>query len=260
MGGLGNQLFQYAFAKEIEHKTGQRVQLETSFYDGETNQRGKIIPTRFFLLDKFDLEYETVPPDDTHRCNGVVRDMDYDFQKRYDDTYFIGYWQAEKYFFDIRQEINKMIRLKDDFIDEEMQEMGNQIKECDSVSIHVRRADYLKLGIYPICGKSYYIRALEKIKEEISNPVLFVYSDDLTWCRENLNGLCGCETHFVTVGVDYKEWYLMNKSKHNIIANSSFSFWSAYVNSNPGKIVCAPKLWVHSEIIAPTDVKEWVYL
>lgn len=260
-GGLGNQFFQYAFAKEIEYKNGKEVQLVKDFYESEVNQKGEVIPTRCFLLDKFNCSYEVVPDGDMSRCSKVVLEKDYNLEEEHDDTYFIGYWQSERFFKNVRKSLLNDFLLRDEHIDDLMNETVKEMDKTESVSVHVRRTDYITLGTYPICGREYYERAVKTIIEKTGRvAVLFVFSDDLKWCYDNMDGICGCKTIFVNTGVDYKDWYIMNKAKHFVIANSSFSFWAAYTRKNNSGIVIAPKNWARSGIIAPVDVKEWMYI
>ncbi len=259
MGGLGNQLFQYAFSKEIEYKSGNDVQLSTAFYKEDFNLKGERIPTRYFLLDKFNIDYSLVPDNDNHKCKYIIHESEYDITQSYDDSYFIGYWQSEKFFPNVKNDVKGSLTLKNKYIDGYMSGLVEDFDKCESVAVHVRRTDYVSLGIYPLCGVDYYETALGYIKERIDNPVLYIFSDDLKWCNDNLTGLCGCETNFVDSGADYKDWYLMSRTRHNIIANSSFSFWAAYSNPNPDKIVCAPKKWGFDDSATPTDVEEWFY-
>lgn len=159
------------------------------------------------------------------------------------------YYQNEKYFIDIADEIKKEFVLKNDF-SAKAKEYLQRIENSNSVSLHIRRGDYVankKINAYHgVCGLDYYNEAMKIIKEKINNPIFFVFSDDIHWAEENLKG-----TEFVFVSCpeieDVEELILMSKCKHNIIANSSFSWWGAWLNKNPEKIVIAPKRWFNDK-------------
>jgi len=122
-----------------------------------------------------------------------------------------------------------------------------KIKEKNSVSLHIRRGDYLTMqkaiDTIGVCPLDYYDKAIREITRKIKNPTFFIFSDDINWVKENLK--TNSPTIFVSGGKlkDYEELILMSKCKHNIIANSSFSWWGAWLNNNPNKIVIAPKKW-----------------
>ena len=115
------------------------------------------------------------------------------------------------------------------------------------ISIHVRRDDYLSSkyvsGFGGICTIEYYNKAVERIKEEVIDPVFYIFSDDINWCRENLKLEQGVFIDWNTGKESWQDMFLMSQCKHNIIANSSFSWWGAWLNSNSEKIVIAPRIW-----------------
>lgn len=247
MGGLGNQFFQYAFAKQLEYSTGNKTKLDISFYESSENFNNGVIPIRYFMLDKFNCQYEIATTDEIEQCN-LVLECDY-VNMKYDNAYFVGYWQREAFFKDVREQIKKDIVLKEEFVNEQA-----RFYKTD-VAIHVRRTDYLQLGM-PICDKDYYKQAVEIIKE-IETPSISIFSDDINWCKRNLKNLCGCRTRFISMG-DYTDWYIMNHARYNVIANSSFSFWAAY--TNPNSKVIAPSHWNLEGVTSPVDVEGWTYL
>ncbi|HOV15035.1 MAG TPA: alpha-1,2-fucosyltransferase, partial [Spirochaetota bacterium] len=123
--------------------------------------------------------------------------------------------------------------------------ISNQIKNSNSVSIHVRRGDYVgnikTLNFHGVCEIDYYIDAINSIKQKVQNPLFFIFSDDIEWCKNNIKDENSIFIDFERD--DYVDMYLMTVCKHNIIANSSFSYWAAYLNQNFDKIVIAPKKW-----------------
>jgi hypothetical protein len=162
--------------------------------------------------------------------------------------YLEGFWQSYKYLDPIRKTLLEEITLKNP-IEDKYRELLNQVDNTNSVSIHIRRGDYInnpktKWAHYTF-GIEYYEQAIKKIKEKIQNPTFFVFSDDMKWVKENLK--TNSPTIYIqkptVVKEDEEEMMIMSRCKNNIIANSSFSFWGAWLNQNPNKIVIAPEKW-----------------
>ena len=160
---------------------------------------------------------------------------------------FMGTWQSEKYFKSAEQEIREAFTFNEKLLNDKTKQLIEKLAHCEAVSLHVRRDDYLSQdyaqGFGGICTLTYYKTAVEYIKEHVVQPVFYVFSDDIEWCRKNLDI---SEAVFVDWNYGKESWqdmFLMSKCQHNIIANSSFSWWGAWLNSNPNKIVVAPKTW-----------------
>jgi hypothetical protein len=173
------------------------------------------------------------------------------------NIYLYGNWQSEKYFKNIKDIIIKDFSLKREMT-EKTKYFLSKIKKSESVSIHIRRGDYVKniktKEYHGICSLDYYKKAIKLTEEKIKNPVFFVFSDDIEWVKNNLktkNPLTFVSGNNMP---DYEEMVLMSKCDHNIIANSSFSWWGAWLNSNPNKIVIAPKKWYN----APVETKDLI--
>jgi hypothetical protein len=165
--------------------------------------------------------------------------------KLHGSFYLDGYWQNELYF----KDIEKTIRSDFQFvrpIDERNKNIAELIKNSNSVSIHIRRGDYINNQLYSgICTEDYYQKAIRFINAKLKNKTFFVFSDDIQWCKSHFNS---DNFHFVqgNEGTNsYKDMQLMSYCKHNIIANSSFSWWGAWLNNNLGKIVIAPERWLN---------------
>ncbi len=168
-----------------------------------------------------------------------------------ENSYLDGYWQSEKYFIEftdiIRNEFSYKLPLSD-----ENNEIAKHISQVNAVSLHVRRGDYItnaKNAYIGVCSLDYYQLAIEYIKRKIENPTFFVFSDDIDWVKDNL--VVGAKSVFINhnKGAEsYNDMRLMSLCKHHIIANSSFSWWGAWLNKNPEKIVIAPKQWFASDI------------
>lgn len=174
-----------------------------------------------------------------------------------------GYWQSEKYFRNIEQTIRQDLTLK-----EKQNETFNnillQIESCTSISLHIRRTDYLiskHRQIYNICSKEYYEQALKIITNKVSDrSKLFVFSDDINWVKNNLT--FSVPTIFVSDNgfKDYQDLILMSTCKHNITANSTLSWWGAWLNGNKGKIVITPEKWYLNSKIDNKDLipETWI--
>lgn len=282
-GGLGNQMFQYATGLALAQKNNVKLFLDTSGYSDK-----RVINSdtpRTFDLDYFNItaEIATVEQIKTIKyplslLSKIWRFIDKKIIKNYHtdyepqlleevsqklsqnkNIYLDGFFQSEKNFAKIRQQLLQEFTLKDEFITSKVLDFQNHIKQANSVSIHIRRGDYAtnpKIknhhGLLPI---SYYRQAIDLITEAIENPHFYIFTDDPVWCRENLK-LNDNHTYVAGAGLTYQqELYLMIKCKHNIIANSSFSWWAAWLNQNPNKTVIAPKNWTvknteHPNIIA----------
>lgn len=168
--------------------------------------------------------------------------------KEYDKTLFRGTWQSEKYFSSVSEEVRSIYSFNEVLLNQTTKLFAEKILTFDNpVSIHIRRNDYLSpkynSGFGGICTKEYYNKAIAYIKEYVKAPVFIVFSDDIDWCKNNFD-----QNHAIfvdwNIGTDsWQDMFLMSKCKHNIIANSSFSWWGAWLNTNLDKIVIAPKVW-----------------
>ncbi|EGR2249898.1 alpha-1,2-fucosyltransferase, partial [Vibrio parahaemolyticus] len=165
-----------------------------------------------------------------------------------ESTLYIQSWTSWKYFSDCTDLVQSAFTFKP-LKDEKNIEISNIITSVNSVSIHVRRGDYLNSpalsGLAPLW---YYRNAIKHLEENTNNPTYFVFSDDIQWCRDNL---ALSNAHYIdwNIGEDsYKDIQLMSLCKHNIIPNSSFSWWGAFLNENSDKIVIAPETWGNKSV------------
>ncbi|HIP25044.1 MAG TPA: alpha-1,2-fucosyltransferase, partial [Archaeoglobus profundus] len=153
-----------------------------------------------------------------------------------------GYWQTEKYFSDIRTDILKDFTVKEkntEIVDNYLKQINNS----NSVSIHVRRGDYLNHPDIGVLDISYYKNAIEYIYNKVENPTFYIFSNDISWCEKNLDFIDD-KIIINNTKSEIEDISLMKNCKYNIIANSSFSWWSAWLNINPSKIIIAPKIWM----------------
>ena len=247
-GGLGNQMFQYAYGRALE-LAGQKVLFDTSFFNGG---RAKIDTARDYKLDNFNIKTKAEFSNKKNTIRDLINKTLVKIKLREN-----GFYQNEKYFENIESEIRAEFTLKKP-LDAKFANIIKQIENTPSVSIHVRRGDYVNdkktRAIHNVCDTEYYSRATDIIKSKVNNPTFFVFSDDIDWVRENIP-IDQPSYHVSNLeGEDYEELILMSKCKHNIIANSSFSWWGAWLNQNPNKIVIAPKQWFVNKKIKGLDI------
>lgn len=257
-GGLGNQLFQYAFGRLLSMKRNEEVKLDSSSLSGPKDT------PRAYALDVFNIDLKIATNIEVEKnkypyglLSKIFRIINQKVSKRYNirydeyllksrSKYFEGYFQSYKYLEPIRDILLKEITLKES-IEDKYKEILENIEKSNSVSVHIRRGDYVNdektKQAHNVCGLEYYKKAIKIINEKIENPVFFVFSDDIVWVKQNLK--IDNKTYYVSNGIikDFEELIFMSKCKNNIIANSSFSFCGAWLNQNENKIVIAPKKW-----------------
>jgi hypothetical protein len=262
-GGLGNQLFQYALGRHLSLKLNTKLALDTSSFESD--------PLRTFRLNSFKVCAEVIPVRknslETKILKGLrssrnpfnklfqskysIRENDFPFDANIlntPDNYFLdGYWQSEKYFKAIEETIRSDLTLVNE-LPPALKTIESQIQSNTSVSIHVRRGDYannpVTTAFHGLYSAQWYINATKKIKSYITDPHFFIFSDDYEWVKNNL--ILDDPCTYIQPSTDGKEaydLYLMSQCKHNIIANSSFSWWAAWLNQNQNKKVIAPARW-----------------
>lgn len=259
-GGIGNQMFQYAFGKSLQEKRNIEVVYRSSF-EGLTNRKfelnhfnitGQLINDNNF--EQFQKRQNTLLKKIKNRFLGhyenmLVKERQYHFDP---DLFNVpaecivdGYFQSEKYFVDIEAEIRNEFLFKTPLTKEDKL-LSDEITECSSIGIHVRRGDYLGNPLFPVYDLKYYMHAIKEVLKHVEQPMFFIFSNDYEWCRKNMH--LDYPHRFVTQNIERHAYYdllLMSQCKHNIIANSSFSWWGAWLNRNPDKIIIAPPKWVN---------------
>ena len=287
-GGIGNQMFQYAAARRVAWVNNTRLFLDLSWF-----QESGWWTRRKYELDAFRIVGDAVSSDDlkafkskrqnaffrrlplilkkrifhTHQTHIIEKsyDFDLDILNLCDNVYLEGHWQSEKYFSDIESVIRREFSFRDD-PSGPIRRILEHIASCEAVSVHIRRGDYVTLPeantFHGLCPSAYYRSAVDQISRQVGNPVFFVFSDDIVWARENLS--LGFETHFMDHNGPERgdeDLRLMSACRHHIIANSSFSWWGAWLCSNPQKIVCAPRKWFNRDIDTPDNLPaSWIRL
>lgn len=267
-GGLGNQMFQYALYHFFK-KNGVRSYIDLSHYrhrhQKTTYQPDKLfnaqadtisLPTKIFVKFIWKILYRFFTNEyiESHNKFGT-------FDKSIHQltfAYLKGYWQSEKYFVETKSELLNVFKFPS-VCDTKNIEILDKINMMTSVSIHIRRGDYLDAGIGWTLGLQYYRNAIQYIKDNIAQPVFFVFSDDPEWTAKNLSL---SNVFFIDWNIEansYIDMQLMSECKHNIIANSTFSWWAAWLNKNEEKIVLAPQKWL-PDIEGTRDIipDEWI--
>ena len=245
LGGLGNQMFQYAYAKALE-MSGFNVKLDLSSFKNYKLHGG-------YQLDNYEI---TLPKAKTiallfSKINRLktVKEKNLLFDSNLLDLkggeYVKGYFQTEKYFSEIRNTLlEEFAPIKE--ITNSAQKYKEQITTVDtSCSLHIRRGDYIlnskSNSIHGTCSLSYYKEAIKIIEEKHQNITFFIFSDDIIWTEENL--ILQNAVYVTHKCLPHEDLYLMSLCAHNITANSSFSWWGAWLNKNDNKTIIAPKQW-----------------
>ncbi len=284
IGGLGNQMWQYAMLVALRQKfPNEEVFYNASFFNGYPLHNG-------FELDRiFNITAKQAKVKDirkvyhhlighnfflrvyTHFFPALkteVREKESEpflkeiFEQK-GDFYYNGYWADHRYFDSCRSELLKEFSLKEQ-LDLKNISILDDLKKKYVCSLHVRRGDFLKDPDYAgICDLNYYKKAIQIVLSKSGCSVTFlVFSNDINWCKENLaSNLSGNEVVYVdwNKGKDsYKDMYLMSRCNANIIANSSFSWWAAYLNEVPEKIVVSPTNYKNKDMGFKVPLNEWI--
>lgn len=275
-GGLGNQLFQYAAGRAIAERTHMKLKLDVSSYQSDL--------LRDYRLGNYDVaseiatreEIESLNPSKANYLRWVLRRLRWIFEPIHRRSYFKergfpfnpevlridqpaylnGYWQSEKYFVAIRDILLRELTPRA-MLNSASAAAARAMQASSSVSLHIRRGDYIaNPGAHQIHGVvplEYYGAAVEHIAARVADPHFFIFSDDMAWVQDNLR--IGFPMTYVGAeqrNQDYDDLRLMSYCHHHIVANSSFSWWGAWLNPRTDKIVVAPQKW----FAAPIDVRD----
>lgn len=284
-GGLGNQMFQYAFIEALKSR-GREVKGSIGGYLKNPNTRSYFLTKVFPEIDldyvtdcEFDIidnEWRKIKQNEERRkefCNDYVNRFFWvEDIKNEPCTYhpevfltrectFVGHWQSEKYFKNIRNIlVSKFFFTK---LIPKLREFGEMLTESNYTSVHVRRGDYLLYpDVYMVCTIDYYLKAINYIKQKESYTKFIFFSDDIGWVKEHIK-ISDALYFNNNMFESYEDWYdmyLISKCKHNIIANSTFSWWGAWLNQNINKIVIAPRRWHNNNSTPDIWCDEWIKL
>lgn len=277
-GGLGNQMFQYAIGRSLTIKKGNGLVLD----NGSMTEKKKNYTTRDFELSIFGLEkyisknpYSSFVTSKSNSIQNLINRIKikllninfyYEGSLKFDNavfsvpnnTYLEGYFQCEKYFLDVRKQLLIDFNFPSG-LSKENEILVDLIKNKNAVSIHIRRGDYVNNAhinsVHGVLSKSYYDNAIEFFLKNSSFPYFFIFSDDPEWVKTNF--IIDAPSEIIshnTGDLSYIDMHLMSLCKHNIIANSSFSWWGAWLNQFPNKIVVAPKNWFNDNKKQQNDI------
>lgn len=284
MGGLGNQMFQYAIGRQLSVLRNTSLKLDVSGFAG--------YDLREYLLHNFKIDAELASDSELEEFKRECRKWDergaiaklftqakfrrykeprsdlYKFKSKVfklpSDAYLEGHWVHQEYFRGIRELITREFELAHDFDAQNSGFLELIQSSGHSVSLHVRRGDYVTdprtNKYHGVCSLDYYGSAIARINEKHADAAFFIFSDDLDWVRDNLE--IDREHHFVDANTNLLPHFdlaLMRACKHHIIANSTFSWWGAWLADSPGKTVIAPKTWTQGRNVPSAQVvpREW---
>lgn len=286
-GGLGNQMFQYAFARVIAKNNRDLILIENSFFENVKRKKG--FTYRKFELDIFDNYYKIALDSDiatfyhlsiinklkkkTGLCYPkIYNEPSFDFQINAlsikSPVYLEGYFQSYKYFKGNEVLIKEIFTFPVKLLDRINKELLFKLKKHNTIAVHIRRGDYINdkviSEVHGNCGLEYYLEAIKRFESNIKDFTIVFFSDDINWVKEHFDDL-----PYSKIFVDnnkndnsWKDMLLMSSCSHNIIANSSFSWWGAWLNSNPEKVVIAPKKWFAASDKNTRDLipSEWIQI
>jgi hypothetical protein len=276
-GGLGNQLFQYALARQISIKRGKKLLFDTTYY--------RFVRNRKFLLDQFNtkgknLEFSDAPSlflttlpvigkiylkilkiFGVSKFSRLTESQFYTFDPKWysgmDNLYLEGFWNNPEYLTLFWPRIKRELSQKESAF-AHLSMYLKTIKSTESVAVHVRRTDYLKVKNLGVCSIRYYKDAVRRMRTKLHNPQFYVFSDDLNWSKKNLHFLADATFVDFTIN-EIEDFFLMRNCKHHVIANSTFSWWAARLKEHKKHLIIAPYPW--QSATSPADslvLSSWI--
>jgi len=280
--GLGNQMFQYAFYRAVKANVPD-TKVDVSEFRHRNHHNG------YELEQVFDIVPDHASRKECDSLADLSKDLLSEFRRRWlhvklnctgtliresemgasfhpelltmRNSYFQGFWQTERYFLPVAQSLRKELIFQQP-LDAGNRRIAEDIGSCNAVSIHVRRGDYVKkrrletLG--SVCSPKYYRNAIDHVGAQVRQPRFFVFSDDAAWVRENVKVDDAFHVDINRGRASFRDMQLMSLCKHNIIANSSFSWWGAWLNAHPGKLVLAPDIWLRDARMPDVVPGSWL--
>lgn len=285
-GRLGNQLFIYAFARELVNKYGKKVLIydrknekddmwyshldnyplnKNIKFTSDKNQVMKmsLLSKMMFIYNRIKIRYMSPRQRYTFEINNFDRFKRHKLflltdgyielpNEISDGTFFDGYFQSPKYFNEIRNDLLKELTPVHNYTDEEL-EFIQKIKNTESVCVTIRLGDYINNSTHQVCSKEFYINAMDKLKKMYPNCTFFIFSDEVKKAEKIFDFKYPVIFDSGEMD-DYVSLHVMSLCKHFIISNSSFSWWAQYLSSNPQKTVIAPDKWYAEDV--PYDIYE----
>ena len=270
-GGLGNQMFQYAMGRSLSEQSSMPLKLDISSYEN--------YKPHSFLLDRLNIKAEIASREEINQVKKKKREFKFPFTNRRSinyvkeegftfnpevlklktSTYFSGYWQSEKYFKNIETHIRKEFVLKKELAQSREKIFKEILASRKPVSIHVRRGDYVSNAkanaFHGTCEPEWYAKAIQEIRKNSVEITPVVFSDDIDWVKKNIE--LDCNVIWVEPdedGHDFEDMYLMSVCQNHITANSTFSWWGAWLNPNKDKRVIVPNKWFNSQSMKTIDL------
>lgn len=263
IGGLGNQMFQYAAGRCLAEKNNTVLKFDVTDFPFDKLREYEL--GVFNIKEEFatEKEIEALSPKIFSKFKrgmnkvllkkpdipaSYIKEKHFHFDPEIlllsRDVYLDGYWQTEKYFSDIKEIIRNEFTIKNP-LEGQNKELFDTISSVNSVSIHIRRGDYVSDPVvnesHGLCGIEYYEKAVQYIAKQVENPHFFIFSDEYEWVKDNLKLDYPYKIPQDNINKGYEDLRLMKACKHNIIANSSFSWWASWLNDSSNKIVIAPE-------------------
>lgn len=264
-GGLGNQMFIYAFYYmlyrqswlsfveiDIENTYGQHngfelfglfkaIRPQSRIYYRRVKNLTVKYPTRY-LFEKVSEDIRLRVP-----VGGSYPFLIYD-----------GFWQSERYFKAYESDIRRLFSFDTTALNPQSAAFVSELRQGNTVSLHIRRGDYIEHPEFrDICSADYYRAAVEFICQQVANARIYVFTNDTAWVRQHINFVPYQLVDWNTQADSWQDMYLMTQCRHNIIANSSFSWWGAWLNSHRNKVVVAPRRWFNTLSAAHTVPTDW---
>lgn len=285
MGGLGNQMFQYALGRNLAIKNNTQLYLDKTSLLNRDARKNFIF--RNYDLDIFNIEERFLSIENSNKYNAVrsrpkkilnkilpLNELKIIKEKQFgytiqilnlsDNIYLNGYWQNFRYFSEIENIIKSDFSFKQ-AISTICESLLNQIKNTESVCLNIRRTDFVtNPTAHGILENDYYIQAEKILLKQLSKPIFYIFSDDIEWCINNIK--LESEVVFVDhkyAGNKFRNYLeLMSSCKHFVIPNSTFAWWAAWLSTSSRKIVIAPKVWLRSinfetDLMSPST---WIFL
>jgi hypothetical protein len=247
-GGLGNQLFQYATARGVMRKNDMLLLNLNSFDEDYLGRQFRLHNYKIggAIIGSKKLKKIFIPNTKVNLfinklgLYANIEERGFFVHKEIKSrlnliNYIQGFWQSEDYFKEIR------LDLLNELVPREIPQLPPIFIQANTVAVHIRRTDYLTDNRYGFLGEEYYRSAIQIFKQKINNPVFIIFSDDYVWCKKvfGKEAILFCED--LNWQHDYLQLYLMSRCSHQIVANSSYSWWGAWLNVNPEKIIIRPK-------------------
>ena len=265
-------MFQYSAGRALSLLLGQKLYLDVSAFEGYTLHQGYELDRVFNCTTPIAGEVEkravlgwqyspiiqrivARPFLSVFQRKGFIVEPHFHYwpgiKNISSDCYLRGYWQSEQYFQDVVPVIRSDFTFKKPLKGKNA-ELARQIMKVNAVSLHVRRGDYVsdpKTRVtLKLCSLDYYRSAIQFISDRVKEPYFFIFSDDISWVRNHLKVNFACSYVDNNHGAEsYNDIHLMSLCRHHVIANSSFSWWGAWLNSYQDKIVVAPKKWFNND-------------